>query len=207
MTIWTRVKGLVPNEAFTSRPLRIHEITPDFRVEDVWALPTPGGPDDFPLVLSIYGSAGSPGSYGGLIARLVWGARWKLGEWFGWDGEQRRGYLSRVKSLRERMPEDLRHGPVGPVNKNIPFNNLYQTKDEFAAEYASFFVHSVMHLSWVPDDAGSDGYHAQMAVLVKPKGLIGKAYMAFDKPFRLLIIYPDMLRYYDQEWRALKGRQ
>jgi hypothetical protein len=27
---------------------RIHALTRDFRLEDVWALPTPGGPDDFP---------------------------------------------------------------------------------------------------------------------------------------------------------------
>jgi hypothetical protein len=39
----------LPNTAQTSRPWRIHEIVPDFRLEDVWALPTPGGPDDFPL--------------------------------------------------------------------------------------------------------------------------------------------------------------
>ena len=38
----------LPNTAHTSRPWRIHELTRDFRLEDVWALPTPGGPDDFP---------------------------------------------------------------------------------------------------------------------------------------------------------------
>ena len=38
----------VPNTAHTSRPWRIHDIAPDFELEDVWALPTPGGPDDFP---------------------------------------------------------------------------------------------------------------------------------------------------------------
>ena len=37
----------LPNTAQTSRPWRIHELTRDFRLEDVWALPTPGGPDDF----------------------------------------------------------------------------------------------------------------------------------------------------------------
>jgi len=37
----------LPNAAHTSRSWRIHEITHDFRLEDVWALPTPGGPDDF----------------------------------------------------------------------------------------------------------------------------------------------------------------
>src|SRR5215217_2599577 len=49
----------LPNTAHTSRPWRIHEIARDFRLEDVWALPTPGGPDDFPrLVRQI--AAGDP---------------------------------------------------------------------------------------------------------------------------------------------------
>ena len=34
-----RVK--LPATAHTSRPWRIHELTPDFQLEDVWALPTP----------------------------------------------------------------------------------------------------------------------------------------------------------------------
>ena len=37
----------LPNTAHTSWPWRIHELTRDFRLEDVWALPTPGGPHDF----------------------------------------------------------------------------------------------------------------------------------------------------------------
>ena len=41
----------LPNTAHTSRPWRIHELTPDFRLEDVWALPTPGGPDDLPRLV------------------------------------------------------------------------------------------------------------------------------------------------------------
>ena len=41
----------LPNTAHTSRPWRIHELTRDFRLEDVWALPTPGGPDDFPRLV------------------------------------------------------------------------------------------------------------------------------------------------------------
>jgi hypothetical protein len=30
----------LPDTAHTSRPWRIHELTGDFRLEDVWALPT-----------------------------------------------------------------------------------------------------------------------------------------------------------------------
>lgn len=33
----------LPRSAHASRPWRIHDLTRDFRVEDVWALPTPGG--------------------------------------------------------------------------------------------------------------------------------------------------------------------
>ena len=45
------------NSAHTSRPWRIHEVAPDFRVEDVWALPTPGGPDDFHLLVEDFAKA------------------------------------------------------------------------------------------------------------------------------------------------------
>ena len=41
----------LPNSAHTSRPWRIHELARDFRLEDVWALPTPGGPADFPRLV------------------------------------------------------------------------------------------------------------------------------------------------------------
>jgi hypothetical protein len=51
----------LPDSAHTSRPWRIHAITGDFRLEDVWALPTPGGPGDFPRLVRVMGgiSAGS----------------------------------------------------------------------------------------------------------------------------------------------------
>ena len=53
-------------------------------------------------------------------------------------------------------------------------------------------MHGVMHLGWVPDEAG--GYRGQMAVLVKPNGLLGTAYMAAIAPFRHLIVYPPAIR-------------
>ena len=43
--------------AHTSRNWRIHVLTNDFRVEDVWSLPTLGGPDDVPrLVAGTFGT-------------------------------------------------------------------------------------------------------------------------------------------------------
>jgi len=42
----------------------------------------------------------------------------------------------------------------------------------------------------------------QMAVLVKPNGLLGTAYMAAIAPFRHLIVYPRMIREIGRKWRA-----
>jgi hypothetical protein len=40
-----------------------------------------------------------------------------------------------------------------------------------------------------------------MAVLVKPNGPLGHAYMAAIMPFRHLVVYPPMLRDIEREWR------
>jgi hypothetical protein len=109
---------------------------------------------------------------------------------------------SRVPTLRNRLPLDLRDGPLGPEFKTLPFTSVYLTDAEWAAELANRTVHAVMHIGWVPDDAG--GYRGQMAVLVKPNGLYGRAYMAAIAPFRHLIVYPPLIRGIGQAWRAAR---
>src|SRR6266545_7948886 len=110
----------LPNTAHTSQPWRIHELTPDFRLEDVWAPQTPGGPDDFHrLVEAIAPARGSSRA-----ARALWATRWKLGELLGWDGPDT-GIGSRVPTLRDRMPADLRDAPRGPDFAALPFTSLY----------------------------------------------------------------------------------
>jgi uncharacterized protein DUF2867 len=188
----------LPKTAHTSRPWRIHELTRDFRVEDVWALPTPGGSDDFPrLVEGI--AAGDPSRGSSCAARTLWAIRWKVGELLGWDRPDA-GLGARVQTLRDRMPMDLRDAPSGPRFDALPFNSLYLLDDEWAAEIANRTVHGVMHVGWVSDGAG--GYRGQMAVLVKPNGLLGTAYMAAITPFRHLIVYPPAIRRIGREWRA-----
>ena len=61
-------------------------------------------------------------------------------------------------------------------------------------------MHGVLHLGWVED--GDGGYRGQLAVLVKPNGTFGRAYMAAIAPFRHLLVYPLMLRRIEREWRA-----
>jgi hypothetical protein len=181
--------------AHTSQPWRIHELTPEFRVEDVWALPVPGGPEDFPGAVQLIASFDTSNSSSRAV-RALFALRWKLGELFGWDDPDA-GIGSRVPTLRDRLPADLRERPPGPEFEALPFTSLYLLENEFAAEIANETMHGVMHLGVVPD--GTGGYRGQMAVLVKPNGLFGKAYMAAIRPFRHLIVYPPLLREIERE--------
>jgi Protein of unknown function (DUF2867) len=196
----------LPKTAHTSRPWRIHELAEDFELEDVWELPTPGGPDDLARFVQQF----SRPSRAPIVLRALFALRWKLGQLFGWD-KPGAGVGERVRSLRERLPADLLAGPRGPDLRAVPgreaadgppiFSSVYLTHDEWVAEIANKTVHSLLHIGWVPDDTGS-GYHAQMAVLVKPNGLLGKAYMAAIKPFRYALVYPSLLRAIGRDWRS-----
>jgi hypothetical protein len=188
----------LPATAHTSRPWRIHELTRDFRLEDVWALPTPGGPDDFPRLVHQIASGDPSHSSSGAV-RTLFTLRWKVGALLGLDGPDA-GLGSRVPTLRDRLPVDLCDGPSGPDFGALPFSSLYLTGDEWAAEIANRTMRGVMHIGWVPDPAG--GYRGQMAVLVKPNGLLGTAYMAAITPFRHRIVYPAMLREMGRRWQA-----
>ncbi|NRQ40704.1 DUF2867 domain-containing protein, partial [Nonomuraea sp. NN258] len=177
-------------------PWRIHALTPDFRVEDVWAPPTPGGPGD--LARLVRQMSSGEGRFTG-AARALFALRWKVGRLLGWDGP-RTGLGVRVRSLRERLPQDLRDAPPGPAFRAVPLTSVYLTGDEWAAELANRTVHTVMHIGWVPDGAG--GHRAQMAVLVKPNGWFGAAYMAAIRPFRHLIVDPALVRMIGRGWRV-----
>jgi uncharacterized protein DUF2867 len=187
----------LPNSAHSARPWRIHEIAPDFRLEDVWQLGEARSLDEFPDLVKIITSR-DPERSGSLPVRLLFALRWKLGALLGWDDEED-GVGARVPTLRDRLPADLRDAPR-PEFEALPFTSLYVTDDEWAAEVANRTMHGVMHIGLAPDGHGA--YRAQMAVLVKPNGLFGRAYMAAIKPFRHLIVYPAMLREGERDWEA-----
>ena len=176
----------LPDSAHTSRPWRIHEFTGDFRLEDVWALPTRGDREDFPLLVEGF-TAGDPTQTPSGAARALWTIRWKVGELLGLDDEEVRRRFPRADAprpaaggsprlsrpeLSSRFPSSrstcsrtssLRRSPIGPSRGSCTSG-------------------------WVPHESG--GYRGQMAVLVKPNGLLGNAYMTAIRPFRHRIVYP-----------------
>lgn len=191
----------LPPTPHLARPWRIHELIPDFRLEDVWALPTPGGPEEFPALVNGFARA-DPAELPSRLARLLWNFRFKVGGALGWDDSEA-GSGGRVPSLRGRLPEELRDGPSGP-QLFLLFEPLYLLEREFAAEIANRTMHGVMHLSWVLDPDGGP-YRGVMAVYVKPNGRLGEAYMATIRPFRHHVVYPAMMRQIATTWQSMRN--
>ena len=110
----------LPVAVHESRPWRIRELTPDFTVEDVWALPVGGGAEDFPTLLALMagldpaelgrpvrlvpcGGARSARSLVGPRADLDLGrARWSR------PGQPTADPGTNETSLIDRLPDDLR---------------------------------------------------------------------------------------------------
>jgi len=191
----------LPNSAHTSRPWRIHEIAPDFKLEDVWELPGRGGPGDFPRLVQLIASF-DPSQSSSRVSRALWAARWKVGRLLGWDDPDG-GVGSRVATLYDRLPVDLVRRGRGPEFAEVPFTPLYLTDDEFAAEIANETMHGVLHFGAVEEKEGS--FRAQMAVLVKPNGCFGNVYLAAIRPFRYLIVYPAMMQQGRELWAHSGG--
>lgn len=192
----------LPEETHTRHPWRIHELTHDFELEDVWQLPNLTGQDDFGELAALFARI-DPAQSPSFAVRSLFAARRELGELFAWD-DAHAGSGSRVPSLHDRLPADLRDAPSGPEFEVLPASSLYLLEDEWAAEVANRTMHGVVHLGRVPDRRG--GFHAIMAVYVKPNGWFGRAYMAAIRPFRRLVVYPLMLRQLARSWESRHDR-
>jgi hypothetical protein len=189
----------VSNASHESIAWRIGEIAPDFTLEDVWALPVYGRAEDFEALLETVASF-DPASASSLPVRALFQFRWQLGRWFGWDGAEDAQPIpgSSDTSLTQRLPEDLRNTVSDLRFAHLPFAPLYRTDVEFAAEVSNVTVHGLVHLAWV--HRGNGRYQGQMAVYVKPRGSLGKGYLALIKPFRLWVVYPALLRQIERAW-------
>jgi hypothetical protein len=197
-------------------PWRIHDLVTDFTLEDVWALPVEGGPDDFQGLLDLAGSF-DPSKAESRATRFLWNFRDRLGAWFDLGeisapvDSQEAGKLpipgTDETSVRDRLPPELRGTASNVDFGSLPFVPVYRLDREAAAEISNRTVHAVGHLSWVERDDGR--YEGRMAVYVKPRGAFGKAYMALIKPFRYWIVYPALMRQMDRAWneRPIRVRQ
>ncbi|MGW1997735.1 hypothetical protein [Embleya sp. NPDC001921] len=129
----------LPDAAYTDQPWRIHELTRDFRVEDVWAFRTPGaGPGVFPTMLAAMRAAGGLAKQTGPVRFLfaVPGNSVPCSA-----GKPETGIAARVPSLRDRLSADLCEAP-GPESDRVPLMPVYELDTDCARELANKTVHT-----------------------------------------------------------------
>lgn len=193
----------VPNEVLYDQQWRIHEVLGDFPLEDLWQLPTVAGTrDEFREVVDLFANA-DPARESPAPVKFLWNARDLLGKWLGLGEIAAAADAPPRDSLLGQVPDDL-SGTADDVHfAALPFIPLYRTETEFAAEVANKTMHGVMHLGWLPQSG--EAFSLQMAVYVRANGRAGRAYMEFIKPFRYLIVYPQLERHLERLWNA-RGR-
>jgi Protein of unknown function (DUF2867) len=110
----------LPDTAHTSRPWRIHELTRDFRLEDVWALQTPGGPHDFPRLARLIASF-NPSRSSSRAVRALFAVRWRVGALLGWDGgDAGHGSERHPRMIREIEREWSARAAAAPAEARAP---------------------------------------------------------------------------------------
>lgn len=180
-------------------PWLVQNLLADFEVEDVWQFPVTLQEkhtiSDFQEQLFLAMEQLSKKGLAGLLFKL----RFFLGEIFGWDKPTSVSANPLKKgSIRERYAQkfNLTVNELLPIGKE-EFEPVYVLNHESLAEIKNETVHAGLHLSKV---ALKDAYTVQMAVYVKPKGRLGRFYMALIKPFRMAIVYPAMMKIVGKRW-------
>jgi hypothetical protein len=197
------VEMRLPNSRHEEHPWVIAQVAHDFELLDVWQLPAQGGVEEFATLVEIVTSLDPARGESSRATRALFSLRYHLGALFRWDDVASKLPIPGCTetTLRTRVPENLRDTTTPPIAvSSTTFIPVYRTDDEWAAEISNGTVHAVMHLAWVQE--GENLYHGQMGVYVKPRGKLGRAYMALIGPFRHLIVYPALMRQTKRAWEA-----
>ena len=201
----------LPTSAHTSRPWRVHEITQDFEVEDVWELPTPGGPDDLARLVQWFTSRGDDDLP--IVLRALFALRWKLGGAVQVGQTRLRRRRTRALaacaatrgSARSAAWTGCAHGSRARGRRRAGGVQLALPDARRVGGRAFQQDRARRDAPRLGSGRSGSGYHGQMAVLVKPNGRFGRAYMAAIRPFRHALVYPLLLRAIGRGWSTRAG--
>jgi hypothetical protein len=179
---------------FRARPLRVHALLHDVRLEDAWAVPLSGGGagrtiQDVRAVM-VAGREAAP-----TVVQALLRLRRRIGAVFGWDHERpawdAESYAARLS------PADRAESLLAPGTPDGNFRLLYRFEDEQLSELRNATVHAFVSLSIRPTPGG---YLAYAGVFVKPVHRFTRLYMTAIAPFRRLIVYPAVIRKVQNAW-------
>ena len=198
-----------------SRSLRVHELAHDFELLDTWRYPIEADATD---TLASFDAVSTRAQLellsGRGAAAQLFRLREALGKVFGWDRAVNEIPVPGTEelSLRERLSDAERarqpwangDDTIVSVGELGGFRLVYQNEHEVIHEISNSTVHAIMHVSWVHE--GGERYAPHMAVYVKHRGWLGRAYMAAIKPFRHVVVYPALLRCVQRAWQQHQRR-
>jgi len=189
----------LPLSAQAEAPWLVRDIATDFTLDEVWEFPIVADADKgetfrtFCEDQDLASAEPLPGLAGKLMQlRLLLG---KIGL------DQRINELPipgcSETSVGARLTAGTRRGG-GPVNERLPFRIVYDLENERLLELSNGTVHALLHFSWAHKQGA---LHApRMAVYVKPRGWFGRLYMGLIYPFRVLFVYPAIMRSAKRRW-------
>ncbi|MEO8180466.1 MAG: DUF2867 domain-containing protein [Deltaproteobacteria bacterium] len=189
----------LPRSAQDEQPWLVRELASDFTLDEVWEFPITADAskgETFRSFCQLEDAArGEP-----LSGPAEWLVQFRL--LLGKLGLDRASNQLPIPgctetSLRERLkPEDRQ--PVPELDARFPFRMVYDRDTERLIEFSNGSVHGLLHLSWARK---TDTLNApRMAVYVKPRGWFGRMYMDLIYPFRVLVVYPAIMRASKLRW-------
>jgi hypothetical protein len=191
-----------PQQHF-KHPWQVHALCADFELEDVWLIPVElSAQHSLEMFISQFKKAETKLLKKG-TAGLLFKLRLALGKLLGWDAQPDPNREGSIRLLYARQ-KGLTVSQL-PHPGNEMFVPVFQLENEVLSEIENDTVHATLHFGRVP--IRENVWGIQMAVLVKPKGWFGKAYMLFIKPFRLWIVYPAMMRAASKMWKQFLASQ
>ena len=135
----------------------------------------------------------------GPVTRFLFGLRSMMGRVFGWDREVAnvadRSYVNRLSG------DDRARSLETPGSKRYFWTTIYTFDREALGEVINQTVHSFLLFALEPSEGGG-GYTLYWATYVKPVSWLTPFYLGLIDPFRRLLIYPAVIRRFEEAWDA-----
>jgi hypothetical protein len=189
----------LPHSAHAEQPWLVHGLACDFTLDEVWEFPITADASKGETFRSFCRQEDLARSEP-LPGPAEWLVRFRL--WLGKLGLDRRTNELPIPgcaetSVSQRLNAEHRQPLVQP-DARFPFRTVYDRDTERLLEFSNATVHGLLHLGWVPKNGT---LHApRMAVYIKPRGWFGRFYLALIYPFRVLVVYPAILRASSRRW-------
>lgn len=175
-------------------------------LHDVWRFQLRGGAPGLTIdqvvdrfVEVVQSALGSGAGGSGVAMRALFWLRSALGRVSNWDRESPKA--TTPSYIRRLSEEDNARSLEAPGSKRYFWTIVYTFDREALGEVINRTVHSFLLFALEPSEGG---YTLYWATYVKAVSWFTPIYMALIDPFRRLLIYPALIRRFEETWNAGK---